>query len=395
MRKTIPLICVLTALCLSSSAQILSEFTWDSNPVTQAVIGPNGTSVNAAASSVAGGFAGTNGLDPGTGSNNINLVVPGATLEDSGLDVSIYFRKEENDASFFTLGSLDFGITTGAIYVNYLLKTSSGDSLVQKNNAAAVPGDGAWHQYRFVYNYSTGTATVSVDGAVEYTYNTKPGTPLSWTGATNATIGLNMDGSNANVAELDSLVIQKPPYILPVQLISFHAQNAGAYNDLSWAADREVNFKSYVVERSADGLTFQPIGTRMAQESYSSEQDYTYTDSLPTPSSYYRLKMVNTDGTFVYSGICEVNSAAPPVAISCYPNPVINSVTIKVGASKTVAYHYSLIATDGRILQTGIMEAGGDQQTSLNLTRAPKGILFLRVQAEDSGAAQTFTLLRE
>lgn len=393
----------MAALSLSSlslRAQILSEFTWDSNPVTQAVIGPNGTSVSATATSSPGGYSGTNGLNPGTGSNNVNLIVPGATLMDSGLDISVYFRKEENDASFFTLGSLDFGITTGAIYVDYLLKKGGVDTLVTKNNAAAVPGDGAWHNYRFVYNYSTGTATVSVDGAVEYTFTTTPGTPLSWTGATNATIGANMDGSNNNVAELDSLVIQKPAYILPLQLLSFNAVSAGAYNELSWATTREFEVSEFVIERSSDGVQFESIGTRSAQEGYSGDNDYTYVDRLPAPASFYRLRMTELDGSFTYSDVREVNGpavvSAAALSVSCYPNPVINSVTIRVRASAPTSYRYSLVTVDGQMLQTGMIEAGGaDQQTSLNLAATPRGFLLLRVQSADNSVAQTFKLLRQ
>ncbi len=395
MRKNLYTLILLTSLTISAKAQIISEFTWDSNPVTQAAIGSNGTSVSTFATSSTGGTLGTNGLNPGTGSHDIDMVVPGATFELPGLDVAVDFRKEENGASFFTLGSLDFGISTGAIYAKFLLSKSGVDTMVTFNNTVTVPGDGAFHRYRFVYNNTTGIFTASVDGVVGFTYTGTAGRPLSWTGATSATIGSLMDGSGNNVAEMDSLVVQVPPMVLPLQLLSFDARSAGTTNDLSWTTTREVNVSNFIVERSSDGVQFQPIGNRAAQQGYSGNNDYSFTDSLPAATSYYRLKMSNLDGTFSYSPVKEVSSVVA-VSISCYPNPVVNSVNIRIDDPKAAVYRYSVITVDGNTLQAGMIETGGPgQQTSLNLAAAPRGILILRVQGADNSIAGTFKLFKQ
>jgi hypothetical protein len=395
MRKNLYSIILFTCLSIGVKAQIISEFTWDSNPVTQAAIGPNGTSVSAFATSSAGGTLGTNGLNPGTGSHDIDLVVPGATFELPGLDVAVDFKKEENGASFFTLGSLDFGITTGAIYGKFLLSKSGVDTMLTFNNMLAVPNDGAFHRYRFIYNNTDGVFTGSVDGTVQFTYLGVAGRPLSWTGATTATIGSLMDGSGNNVAELDSLVIQVPPAVLPLTLLSFDAHSAGPMNDLDWTTTREVNVSEFVVERSSDGVQYQAIGNRPAQETNSGNNDYSFTDSLPAPTSFYRLRMIDMDGSYSYSPIKEVNHAAA-ISISCYPNPVIDLVNIRIDDPNISSYRYSVITVDGRTLRTGMIEGGGaGQQTSINLASAPKGILIMRVQGADNGTTAVFKLFRQ
>jgi hypothetical protein len=186
MRKTQYPIVLFTCLSIGVKAQVISEFTWDS-------------------------------LNPGTGSHDIDLVVPGATFELPGPVVAVDFKKEENGASFFTLGSLDFGISTGAIYAKFLLSKSGVDTMITFNNTVTVPGDGAFHRYPFVYNNTTGIFTASVDGTVGFTYAGTAGWPLSWTGATNVIIASLKDGSGSNVAELDSQVVQVPPVALPLQ----------------------------------------------------------------------------------------------------------------------------------------------------------------------------------
>jgi hypothetical protein len=171
----------------------------------------------------------------------------------------------------------------------------------------------------------------------------------------------------------------------------------GPMNDLDWTTTREVNVSEFVVERSSDGVQYMAIGNRPAQQTYSGNNDYSFIDSLPAATSYYRLKMTNLDGTFSYSPVKVVGSAvAVSVSISCYPNPVVNSVNIRIDDPKATTYRYSIVTVDGNTLQTGMIETGGPgQQTSLNLTSAPRGILILRVQAADNGKTAVFKLFRQ
>ncbi len=384
MRKPVLTLILFCFLVFSAQGQIISEFTWEANPVTQAAIGPNGTSVGSTATSSTGGNGGTNGLNPGTG-GNINLIVPGSTFQIPGIDISIDFQKEENGASFFALGNFDFGISTGAIYVKLPLTTG----LQTFNSILAVPATG-WHTYRIVYNNNTGVFTASVDGTVNFTYNAPAGTTINWTGATNVTIGGLMDGSGSNKAELDNLIVQSPPVVLPLQLLSFDAINDGKTNKLSWSAAQEDQLLDYTIERSADGTQFTAIGTMAPSPDHS----YAFTDNAPAATSFYRLKLTSTDGSSTYSGVKKISLSAL-ATITCYPNPVVDYANLRFNHAATGSYHYTVLQSDGRTLQSGDFEIGNaDQQISLNLLTAPKGILFIRVQGDDA-VASTFEVLRK
>lgn len=380
MTKTIHVLISFCLLALNAQAQIVSQFDWNTNPVTKAAAGPDATGVSSFATSGTGGAGGTNGLNPM--SHDINLVMAGSTFTSlQGIDISIDFLKKENGASFFTLGSFDFGIATGSIYIKYLVKVGGTDVLMTQNAQYLVPNDNAFHTYRFVYNNTTGVATLSVDGVVQHTYTTTGGSPLSWTGAGSATIGSGMDGSGSNVAELDNLLIQYPPVILPLALLSFEAVAALPVAQLSWTTMHEQDLQEFVVERSLDGVTYHSLGSVTAQQGNTTTQTYRFTDAAPAAVNFYRLKMIDIDGSFSYSPVKKVSSATD-VAISCYPNPVIDLVNIKV--SKTAPY--TIATMDGRILQTGLITGG---QASLNMSAAPKGILIVRVGNE------TFKLFKQ
>ena len=388
MHKTIFFTMILTGLAFSARSQIISKFTWDANPVTLAAIGPNGTSVSASATSSTGGVGGTNGLNAGTSSTNINLTIPGTLFTLPGIDVSIDFQKEENAASFFQLGNLDFGISGGLIYANLPLSTGQ----VNTNSVETVPATG-WHTYRFVFNNNNGVFTVSRDGTVNYTAS-YPGATLTYTGSPNVVVGANMDGSNSNAAELDNLIVQVPPAVLALTLTSFDALNKGSSNQLNWSMAQDAQLSNYTIERSGDGNQFSAIAT-ISPEQGESTHTYTYTDNNPVATSYYRLMMTGIDGATAYSPVKKISlTATAAVSVTCYPNPVVDYASLHFDQAFSGNYRYSVYTADGRLFQTGAFTiSGAGQQVGIDLSTAPRGILFIRLES-DAAPASTLEVLK-
>jgi hypothetical protein len=96
--------------------------------------------------------------------------------------------------------------------------------------------------------------------------------------------------------------------ILPVELADFSVNQAGSYVHLQWTALSEKNFRDYEVQRSKDGNFFSSIGTIRSSGSENSI-NYSFTDSLPLQeTNYYRLKMVDKDDSYKYSGLLFINT---------------------------------------------------------------------------------------
>ena len=94
-----------------------------------------------------------------------------------------------------------------------------------------------------------------------------------------------------------------------VELYSFHAYAVVNQTQLDWSTGQESNFSLFVIERSSDGQSFFAIAQAPAKGSYS---EYRFTDTSPLDANldrtfYYRLKMVDRDGTFRYSDVQEVS----------------------------------------------------------------------------------------
>gem|GEM_PF-1688725 len=119
---------------------------------------------------------------------------------------------------------------------------------------------------------------------------------------------------------------------LPVELTVFTATAEGpAAVRLAWATASEKNSAAFEVERSADGVAFERIGTVPAAGSSRSARRYELLDAgLPAGAArlYYRLRQVDADGTFSYSPVRAVALSRSPIQpFTAYPNPAHGAVT--------------------------------------------------------------------
>jgi Secretion system C-terminal sorting domain len=397
MKKIVPILFLLVPAA-AVQAQLISRFTWETSNPLQATYGPNASSISSVAYGSAGGADGTHGLNAGTPTHDIDMILTGSYYTLPGLDISVAFLRKESQASFFTLGNLDFGMNGGSIYLKFALIKGPGDTLINVSNLYTVPSDNAFHTYRFIYNNVTGLTTVAVDGTTVYTYQSTVGAALYWTGAGNATVGSLMDGTGSNVAILDNLIIQNPAttVVLPLELLSFDATAAGRFTSLIWTTTHEINVRDFTVERSVDGVQYQPAGVVAAQQNYSGNNDYRFTDSFPASgTNFYRLKMEDLDGNFSYSPIKKIDFSAT-VTISCYPNPVVDYVNVRIYHSDAAEYRYTIVTLDGKMIQSGLIAVSSSlQQVSLNVTAAPKGLVLIRVQNVQDHSSETFKIFKQ
>ncbi|MDP3683984.1 MAG: T9SS type A sorting domain-containing protein, partial [Ignavibacteria bacterium] len=117
---------------------------------------------------------------------------------------------------------------------------------------------------------------------------------------------------------------------LPVELSMFEAKVKGTTIELKWRTATEISLLKFEIEKTnKPGIEWQLIGEENAHGNSNSPKEYSFTDNHLTVGSYlYRLKMINSDGTFKYSESIEVD-VKQPVEFALnqnYPNP-FNPVT--------------------------------------------------------------------
>jgi hypothetical protein len=195
-----------------------------------------------------------------------------------------------------------------------------------------------------------------------------------------------VDGSN-NIQELTgSGTLGKTILVgattLPVKLRSFSATRNNAQVACNWETTSEQKSDYFVVERSADGRNYTAISKVASAGSSTVKRAYNYTDSNPSRSNvYYRLRMVDVDGSENFSPVTTVTADAKleegPTA-SVVPNPGNDFFELLTSGSPIV--EANIYNTLGGHVQRLIPTSTQTQRLGFSLTNYPAGIYIMRVQ---------------
>jgi hypothetical protein len=185
---------------------------------------------------------------------------------------------------------------------------------------------------------------------------------------------------------------------LPVSLLSFDAKRVGRNVETSWVTASEVNNDFFTVERSSDGLRFQPM-TRVQGHGTSSESyQYAWTDDhAPVGTCYYRLRQTDFDGRSEVCRIVLVNSGdlGKNYEIPIYPNPVRDRfnlpVTVDTDCEATLRV-YSV--TGACVLQRHISLQRGENSVNGEASELPVGNYQLTLDAEGVMRRSRFSVIR-
>ncbi len=110
--------------------------------------------------------------------------------------------------------------------------------------------------------------------------------------------------------------------VVPVTITDFNGLAKGTSNELNWQTEQAINFDHFVVERSNDGRSFIEMVQVNGKEGMAS---YNTTDNNPYILTYYRLKMMDRDGSYTYSDIISILNERDKISKpQFFPNPNIS-----------------------------------------------------------------------
>lgn len=134
--------------------------------------------------------------------------------------------------------------------------------------------------------------------------------------------------------------------VLPITLLHFAVERTETQQALiSWAVDVYSNPAYFEVEKSRDALSFVPLRKVLAQD------ETTYHIELPLDQwlSYYRLKMVDTEGKTTYSKV-QVLEGNGLDQIQLFPNPCRLGHQLNIATAETGTYQVNWQDQNGRSL---------------------------------------------
>lgn len=135
------------------------------------------------------------------------------------------------------------------------------------------------------------------------------------------TTDIDDDGRNATYPTIgaDENIIG-----LPIKLLWFTAKLTGEIAEVLWTTASEKNNDYFIVEKSPDGIHFETLEKIKGHTNQSKTTNYQTYDLHPyQETTYYRLKQIDTDGSFSFSDIVSVNRELISKVFSyqVYPNP--------------------------------------------------------------------------
>lgn len=206
-------------------------------------------------------------------------------------------------------------------------------------------------------------------GAISNSLNPVPVTAAQW-------------GDNyvltASISSFSSFFVTKST-ALPVSLLHFSAAVLNYDALLTWVTATEQQMAGYELERSFNGIDFSQVGSRVLAYNSSTPKHYQVKDPeifrWQTGNVYYRLKMINVDGTSKFSGIV-VLSNSTITGTTLYPNPANDKIFLEdTFSGSTSFYFYNSL---GVLVKSDVKRvATGRNLLVFDIGELPKGIYYL------------------
>ena len=164
--------------------------------------------------------------------------------------------------------------------------------------------------------------------------------------------------------------------VLPVINGKFSVEKIGATALLQWTTLQEINAEAFVIEKSADGVSFEAIGTVQATGNSSLPVTYQFTDlNLLDGVNYYRLKQTDKDGQFSYSEVRSITYSVIENQIAITPNPAKNKTNLTIKGN-TQSLMVNIINAKG---QTTGKFTTTKETTQLNLSGYASGVYYVKI----------------
>jgi hypothetical protein len=174
--------------------------------------------------------------------------------------------------------------------------------------------------------------------------------------------------------------------------MQFTGSVSGGKATLNWSVAENESGNYFELQKSATGKVFEAAGLFFATTTTGTEQ-YTFSDATSDADvMYYRLKLVDKNGTIQFSNtvVLRTKGAALPTALTLLQNPVQQAVTASYRSVATEAAQLTIYNTMGvRLYSSRVMLQTGTNKLSVNLTGSyPSGNYILEVR---SGSGSTTT----
>lgn len=168
---------------------------------------------------------------------------------------------------------------------------------------------------------------------------------------------------------------------LTIRLLDFRATYTSSGNVmLNWRASAEPGDRGFEIERSADLVSWEKIGSVNVNISVKTA-DYSLVDEQPAPGrSYYRLRMIESSGSSKYSGIRIIQMDNLINHVRVHPNPAQHDVVVSFNSTSNQMATLRIRSLSGNVLMSKpIVLVTGANRTQISINNFTNGLYVVEL----------------
>lgn len=169
---------------------------------------------------------------------------------------------------------------------------------------------------------------------------------------------------------------------LPISLTHFKALPQNNQVHLNWTTHTEINSSHFEVQHSTTNRNWQKIGKVDAAGNSLQLLDYEHIHQSPTiGDNYYRLKMIDLDGSYEYSNTEVVRFERQDKQLTIYPNPTNGEFALTLGVETRHPVQLLVMDTTGKMVynEQTMLDA---KNAVIDLSHVAKGTYLITVKTD-------------
>ena len=166
---------------------------------------------------------------------------------------------------------------------------------------------------------------------------------------------------------------------LPLTLQNLQAKSFTTYNEVKWETLSENNTDHFDVEYGFDGRNYQLAGSIKASGNSNGGSYVFHHDIQMTQKVFYRLRMVDHDGSGKYSPVVVVSPLNKKMELTLYPT-VVNNQQFKLNSNAAINEINIFNNTGIRIFHKQMGGASG--YFTINLPSMPAGAYWVKITGD-------------
>ena len=187
---------------------------------------------------------------------------------------------------------------------------------------------------------------------------------------------------------------------VPVELVSFTAENAGGEVLMQWQTRTETNNQGFRIERKYAENPWNEIGFIKGSGTTAETSSYSFKDKPGANGTYkYRLTQIDFDGTKSVSNEVSVEIKGPDFyeLSQNYPNPFNPATVIRYSLPVKSSVRLVVLNVLGEVIEvlSGNIQESGYYEYTWNASGYSSGIYFCSMQAAAADGNKTFNSIKK